>query len=75
LYDVRVVWDQETSDRAVVRTKQLLGVTLREAREVVQQDRPVARGVRAPDVVEWARRYREAGLAIRVSPEFRWRLT
>lgn len=73
-YDVWVVWDAETFNRAVVRTKQLLGGTMRDSKEVVEQERAVARGVTAPEVVEWAVRYWEAGLAVRVVPEFRWRL-
>jgi hypothetical protein len=73
-YDVRVAWDAESLSRAVIKTKQLLGLTLREAKEFVEQGGPVARGVTAPEVVAWARRYREAGLDVRVSPEFRWKL-
>jgi ribosomal protein L7/L12 len=73
-YDVWVVWDNETFNKAVVKTKQLLGVGMREAKEVVEQGGPVARGVTAPDVVDWARRFREAGLGVTVVPEFRWRL-
>jgi ribosomal protein L7/L12 len=73
-YDVWVAWDAETFNKAVVKTKQLLGVGMREAKEVVEQGEPVARGITAPEVVDWARRFREAGLGIKVRPGFRWRL-
>ncbi|MFO0798317.1 MAG: hypothetical protein U0804_12640 [Gemmataceae bacterium] len=73
-YDVWVVWDDATFGKAVVRVKQVLGVGMKEAREHVQQERPVATGLRAPEVVDWARRFREADLGVRVEPAFRWRL-
>jgi hypothetical protein len=73
-YDVWVVWDPENFNRAVVRTRQLLGLGMREAKEFVEQGGPVACGVRAPEVIAWAQRYHEAGLDVRVSPEFRWKL-
>jgi ribosomal protein L7/L12 len=74
LYDVWVVWDAGTFNMAVVKTKQLLGVSMKEARELVEQEEAVVRGVKASEVVEWAGRYREAGLGVKVSPEFRWEL-
>lgn len=73
-YDIWVVWDAATFDRAVIRTKQVLSLGLKEAREHVEQGRPVATGLRAPQVVDWARKFREAGLGVRVDPTFRWRL-
>lgn len=73
-YDVRVVSDGDSLGRAVIKTKQLLGLDLRGAKALVEQGSPVARGVTAVDVVEWARRYRESDLGVRVSPAFRWRL-
>ena len=73
-YDVWVAWSAESFHQAIVRTKHLLGLRLGEARAFVEQGRPVAQGITAHEVVEWAGRYREAGLGVRVSPEFRWRL-
>jgi ribosomal protein L7/L12 len=73
-YAVWVVWDDATFGKAVVKVKQLLGVGLKEARDHVQQERPVATGLRAPEVVEWARKFREADLDVRTEPAFRWRL-
>lgn len=73
-YALWVVWDDATFGKAVVRVKQLLNLGLKEAREHVQQERAVAAGLRAPAVVDWARRFREAGLGVRVEPAFRWRL-
>jgi hypothetical protein len=74
LYDIWVVWDDATFGKAVVRVKQVLGLGLMEARDHVQQRRPVATGLRAPEVVAWARRFREAELSVMVEPTFRWRL-
>jgi hypothetical protein len=62
-YDLRVRWDDATFWRAVIQTKQLLGLGMREAVDHVEQRRPVATGLRAPEVVEWARRFREADRA------------
>jgi hypothetical protein len=72
-YDVRLAWDAETRNRVVVRLASFLGVGLRAAREMVQQDRPLAEGVSALAVADLAARYRSAGLGIRVHPEYRWR--
>jgi hypothetical protein len=73
-YAVWVEWDDATFGKAVVRVKQQLNLGLKEAREHVQQRRPVATGLRAAEVVDWARRFREADLGDRVEPAFRWRL-
>lgn len=73
-YAIWVEWDDATFGKAVVRTRQVLNLGLKEAREHVQQRRPVATGLRAPDVVSWARRFREADLDVTVEPAFRWRL-
>lgn len=73
-YEVSVVWNRDNFYRAIVAVKQLLDIPMSRAREIVQQDLPVARGSAAAEVVEWAGRFRAAGLDVRVSPEFRWRL-
>jgi hypothetical protein len=73
-YSVWVVWDDTTFGKAVVKTRHLLGLGMREAQEHVQLGRPVATGLRAPDVVDWARRFREADVGVRVDPAFGWRL-
>ena len=58
VYDVWVAWDEETFNKAVARTKQLLGVGLREAKQVVEQ----GGGRRRLAVVGDARRRALAGL-------------
>lgn len=71
LYDIWVAWDDAMFGKAVVGTKQLLNLGLKDAREHVQQRRPVRTGLRAPEVVSWARRFREADLGVTVEPAFR----
>jgi hypothetical protein len=73
-YAVWVAWDDATFGKAVVRTKQLLNLGLKEARDLTRLRKPVATGVRAPEVVDLARRFRAADLSVRVEPAFRWRL-
>ncbi len=74
LYDLWVAWADGTFGWAVMRTRQLLNLTVEEAGARVEQGRPVATGLAAPEVVEWAERYRLFELGVRVVPEFRWRL-
>lgn len=73
-YDVWVAWDAAGRKQVIVRLAGFLGVGLRAATEAVEQDRPLARGVKALEVMDLAARYRQAGLSVRVSPTFRWRL-
>jgi hypothetical protein len=73
-YAVWVECDDATFGKAVVKTKQLLNLGLKEPRDHVRQRSAVATGLRAPEVVDWARRVSEADLGVRVEPAFRWRL-
>jgi hypothetical protein len=73
-YDVWVAWDAGEFSRAVLLTKQVLGIGLREARDAVEQDKPIASALTALEVADLAARCRSGGLGVRVSPEFRWLL-
>jgi ribosomal protein L7/L12 len=74
LYDVWVAWDAGNRKYVIVRLSGYLGVGLRAAVEMLEQHRPIAEGITALDVSDLAERYRKAGMSVRVSPEFRWRL-
>jgi hypothetical protein len=73
-YDVWVAWDEESRKRVLVRLGQFLGVGLGRAAEMLDEGRPLATGLPALEVTALAKRYRAAGIGVRVSPEFRWRL-
>ncbi len=73
-YDVWVDWDEANRKRVAVRLGRYLGVGLKAAAEMVEQDRPLAQGLTALEVAGLAARYRAEGLGVRVRPEFRWPL-
>lgn len=73
-YTVWAAWEPTTRNQVVVRLGRVLGIGLRAARELLDDEKPLAESVSALEVPELAGRYAAEGLALRVAPAFRWRL-
>jgi hypothetical protein len=74
-YDVWVAWAEDDRKQAIVAVGNVLRIGVRAARDLIDQGLPVARAVRAPEVIQLHARFRTQGLAVRVDPPFPWRLT
>jgi hypothetical protein len=73
-YDVWVAWAKDDRKQAIVAVGNVLRIGVRAARDLVDQGLPVARGVRAPEVMQLQARFFTQGVEVRVEPEFPWRL-
>lgn len=73
-YKVWVACDSDNWKQMVVRLSRYHGLGLKAAREILDNETPLATDLTALESAELARRYVAEGVAVRFEPEFRWRL-
>lgn len=74
-YTVWPAWEPATRNQIAVRLGRLLGTGLRAGLEMLNRGNPLAEHASAIEVADLAERYSAEGVALRVEPAFRWRLT
>ncbi|MBI3987995.1 MAG: hypothetical protein HY347_00110 [candidate division NC10 bacterium] len=75
LYDVLPLVAEQDKNRATARLAVVLGIPIRDAVRIVEQNEAIAKGVEAVEVQRLARLLAQKGIGIVVRPDFPWPLT
>lgn len=75
LYDVLPLIAEQNKKRATARLAVVLGIPVRDAVRIVEQNEHIAKGVEAVEVQRLARLLAQKGIGVVVRPDFPWPLT
>jgi hypothetical protein len=73
-YDVWVEWAGRDRLRVIAAVGNALCIGVKAARELIDQQLPIASDVQALEVQRLHSKMKSIGLGLRVQPEYRWRL-